>query len=740
MKYYAHSNGSNKAEWELLTDHLKNVSDKTAGFCNVFGFSELGFNAGYLHDIGKYQESFQKRIEGKNIQVEHSICGAKELINILSEPNDIINRQILSYVIAGHHSGLPDCGTEDDISQKQTLLARLKRKTEDYSAYKHEFTKKKIPFWLKNFCYVNATDKPFAFSLLVRMLFSALVDADSLETERFYNNGVPRSVLTVDFEKLREKLNEKYNSFNKKTEDINIRRTEIKNFCEKAANSKSGLFSLTVPTGGGKTLSSMTFAINHLIRNNHSRIIYVIPYTAIIDQTAKEFKNIFGESSILEHHSSVVLEESMHEETPKHLATENWDAPIVLTTNVQFFDSLFSNKRGKCRKIHNVANSIIVFDEAQMLPIPYLKPCLRAIDVLTRDFGCTALLMSATCPDFKQYMHIDSIITEINNDYSRHYKDMKRVTGKWIDKKTDAEIIGLIDHRKSNLIIVNSRKHAGLLFKSLPQATRKYHLSTLMTPENRKRVLNNIKNDLESNIPCTVVSTPLIECGVDLDFEAVFRSLSGIDSIIQAGGRCNREGKRSNSNVYIFEAIEGDPYKGDIPIYKNISRAICKKALENNDDIFELKYIEEYFQELLEYKDKDIDEQGILELFQFSSDNNKMPLLKFDFEECAKRFSYISDANKKDVIIPYNVKANNLIQEINNSSFISDLRMLHRKLEQYTVSVYSWEHRYLNENHKLINLGDSDKKSILTDMGLYSDELGLQVSGIRESDPLAYIL
>lgn len=740
LDFYAHSNDDDKSKWELLADHLNNVANKMHEFCNEFGFSELGKNAGYLHDIGKYQKSFQDKINGKNIQVEHSICGAKESLNIFTKPCDILSRQIIAYAIAGHHSGLPDCGTETDIEQKPTLLARLRRKTEDYSAYKQDFTLTDIPNWSKNFYYSNINDKSFAFSILTRMIYSALVDADSLETEKYYNNGRERTKNIVDFESLRDKLNQKYNDFNSIKSDINTKRTEIKKLCELAAYSDKGLFSLTVPTGGGKTLSSMLFAINHLIKNKHRRIIYVIPYTAIIEQTAKLFKEIFGETSILEHHSNITFEDSENEETPKCLATENWDAPIILTTNVQFFDSLFSNKRGNCRKLHNIVNSVIIFDEAQMLPLSYLKPCLRSIDILIRNFKCSALLMSATCPDFKQYMHSDTKIMEINSNFVQHYKDFKRVSAEWIGKKNDEDIINLIDNNLSTLIIVNSRQHARSLFSNLTNNIKKYHLSTLMTPENRKRVLEYIKFDLAKDIPCIVVSTQLIECGVDLDFATVYRSLTGIDSIVQAGGRCNREGKRKNSKVYIFEANNGDPCRGDIPIYKNISRIICENIKRNKGDIFDLENIQKYFKNLLEYKDKETDNLKILELFKFSTDNNKKPVLKFDFAECAKRFSYIDDAAKKDILIPYNDEARYLIDEIKKPSYGTDIRKIYRKLGQYTVSVYLWEYENLKKNYKLEYLPNTENKAILIDNTLYSQELGLNLSAISESDPNDYIL
>lgn len=726
--FYAHSTNENQENWEFLLKHLNNVAEKTGNFCEKFGFGDIGKVAGLLHDLGKYQKSFQNKLLGKNIKLEHSICGAKEALKVfprnIENPMNFFNREMLAYIIAGHHSGLPDFSSEDNNTAMSTLSARLKREVEDFSAYKNELSinNKFDNFWTKEFNSYDNSENPFAISILTRMLFSALVDADSLETEKFYT-GKDRVQKYDLFKDLKQKLNEKFASFPEaEKESLNEKRNEIKKYCEEKANLKKGLFSLTVPTGGGKTLSSAIFAVNHLLKNGHQRIIYVIPYTAIIDQIAKEFKEIFGEENVVEHHSNFTPEDNAGEDTPKFLATENWDAPIILTTNVQFFESLFSNKRGNCRKLHNIANSVIVFDEVQMLPIPLLKPCLKTIDILTRNFGCSALLMSATCPNYLPYMCKDAKITEINDNFINHYFALKRTSAEYIGKKTDSELIESIDKNSQTLVVVNSRKHARALFELLTDCN-KYHLSTLMFPKHRKRTLQKIKEDLLNNKPCIVISTQLIECGVDLDFQTVYRSLAGIDSIVQAGGRCNREGKRADSKVYIFES-DADPKRGDIPIYQSLARYICQNP--ENNDIFALENIKKYFVDLLKFKDKETDDHKILELFNIVPVKNSSEdfYLQFGFATCNERFKYIEPVNKYDIIIPYDEDAKKLLNQVKRGE--GNLKLAYRKLGQYIVSVYSYEYQKLVDYNKLELLMEGNRLTVLKDCEINYDEfLGL---------------
>jgi CRISPR-associated endonuclease/helicase Cas3 len=733
QQYFAHSPQGSQTCWETILEHSNAVAKKTAEFSKEFGFEELGRIAGLLHDTGKYQKSFQAKIKGAKNKAEHAACGAKEALEILKldkeTPINAFNREILTYIIAGHHTGLCDCGTDADNSSMRTLKARLKRKTEDFSAYKTDFTVKydNPEFWLTKFDSYDNEEKYFAYSILTRMLYSALVDSDSLETEKFYT-GKDREHNYSTFEELKVRLDDHLSSFPEPPADsINHKRNEIQRLCAEKSKSEKGIYSLTVSTGGGKTLSSMVFAINHLLQKGHKRIIYVIPYTAIIEQTAKVFKDIFGEENVLEHHSNFTFEDADEnagtEETSQFLATENWDAPIILTTNVQFFSSLFSDKRGSCRKIHNIANSVIVFDEAQMLPIPYLKPCLKSIDILVRNFGCTALLMSATCPDFLPYMCKDAKITEINENLKQHYIDFKRISAEYIGIKTNKELVSEFNENSQTLVVVNSRKHASELYNEIPDGFNKYHLSTLMYPEHRKSVIAKIKQDLSDGKPCIVISTQLIECGVDLDFAAAYRSLAGVDSIVQAGGRCNREGKRQNSKVYIFEAAN-DLQKGDIPIYKSIARTICENPA--GTDLFDEENINKYFTCLLNYKEKETDRQNIMGLFRLSQtyppDENSINYLKFNFAECNKNFHYIDDADKFEIIINANDEINGLIDKVRHKTATNNT---FRNLGKYTVSIYRWEYEKLRKENKLELLNENGRQSVLICKNDYSGKLGL---------------
>lgn len=734
--FYAHSPQGAQQNFETIYAHSLAVAKKSSEFSKDFGFGELSELAGVLHDIGKYQPSFQKKIRGENCCIEHSNCGAKEVFKLLKvdkqTPINAFNTSILAYIIAGHHSGLPDCGTEADSFAERTLTARLKRDSEDYSSYKEELLiQLPAKMWAKDFLQYDEKERIFAFSILTRMLYSSLVDSDSLETEKFYK-GKDRENNFSSFQTLKGKLDIALAQFDKKEKNkINVLRQKIQEECLKKSCDEKGLFSLTVPTGGGKTLSSMSFAINHLLKHGQKRIIYVIPYTTIIEQTAKVFKDIFGEENVVEHHSNFTYEDQTNEETPQFLATENWDAPIILTTNVQFFDSIFSNKRGSCRKLHNIANSVIIFDEAQMLPIPLLKPCLKTVDIFSRSFGCTAVLMSATCPNYLPYLCKGAKISELNDDYKQHYIDFKRTQAQYIGQKTDEEIINMIDKNSQTLVIVNYRKHAQNFFEKLPKDVNKYHLSTKMFPKHRKDVIEKIKQDLKDKKPCIVVSTQLIECGVDIDFEYVFRSLAGIDSIVQSAGRCNREGIRKNSNVYVFES-PFDLKNGDIAIYKNLAREICVNS--QNKDLLSLENINKYFEQLLSFKDKQTDEHNILDMFKIGS----APLyFRFDFQKCNDEFKYIDSGNKVDVIVPVDKNSQEQIEIVRENG--KDVKLAFRKLNQYLVSVFKYEFLKLQKQGEVEPLKDKEGFYVLLNVEKnYDKNTGLILSNCESDKNLIF--
>ncbi|HOV42114.1 MAG TPA: CRISPR-associated endonuclease Cas3'', partial [Oscillospiraceae bacterium] len=393
-KYIAHIRDEDN-ERQPLIDHLTQTAILAALFAGKFYNSELGYYAGLLHDIGKYSDEFQRKIKNRlNIKCDHSAAGARELEKLGKLG------KMLSYCVAGHHAGLPDSGSRFSSAGDGTLYGRLNKEyiVNNYDAYLQEI-KNEISLCEPNIKPMGK--KGFSISFFVRMLYSCLVDADFLDTEKFMQNGRIARAEDFDFNEILSKLNKKLSEFSGSSGIINEKRAEILNSCrQKGSEEQPGLFTLTVPTGGGKTLSSMAFALNHLMRNGMKRIIYVIPYTSIIEQTAKIFKDVFGEDCVLEHHSNYSFPEDENDDKKNimKLSSENWSMPIIVTTNVQFFESLFANKPSKCRKLHNIANSVIIFDEVQMLPVIYLKPCVRAIAELVHNYKCTAVLCTATQP------------------------------------------------------------------------------------------------------------------------------------------------------------------------------------------------------------------------------------------------------------------------------------------------------------------------------------------------------
>ena len=386
MEYCAHKDGDRE---QLVREHLQGTAELAAEFAEKFGKADWGYCCGLLHDIGKYSREFQTKIrENPDLRVDHSTAGAK----VCNELGGYY--QCMTYCIAGHHAGLPDLGRRGLSS---SLCDRLDKKICDYSAYKSEI---KIPE-LKTMPFdpTQVTDPDFSLAAFIRMLYSCLVDADFLDTERFMKDGVVERDSGESMEMLFHKLQDHVADWLKNNDNttINGRRSEILRNCLEQGKSPKGLFQLTVPTGGGKTVASLAFALRHAVEHHLDRVIYVIPYTSIIEQNAQVFREILGSENVLENHSNVDYEDS-EEFKPLQLAAENWDKPVVVTTNVQFFESLYANKSSKCRKLHNIVNSVIIFDEAQMLPANYLKPCMAMIEELLQQYGISIVLCTATQP------------------------------------------------------------------------------------------------------------------------------------------------------------------------------------------------------------------------------------------------------------------------------------------------------------------------------------------------------
>ena len=550
-----------------------------ADFARPFGAEEWAYIAGLRHDEGKATNRFQNYLrevfKAQNDDsltaphVDHSTAGAQQAVKKYSLPG-----YLLAYAIAGHHGGLPN-----GISAYRSLHKRLRKTTENSEHICNELPEPKQPE-LPNFIKQALGDKnPFTLSFFVRMLFSTLTDADFLDTERFLNPERADGRIHWDEDTLEyfEKALDFYAERLPESKSIvSIERKRVRDACINAAEKEAGLFSLTVPTGGGKTLSSLAFALKHARLHGMRRIIYVIPFTTIVEQTADVFRNVLStfdknlaESAIIEHHSNF---EPDHETLQSRLATENWDAPLIITTSVQFYESLFSNRSSQCRKLHNLSKSVIILDEAQTLPVDFLEPCLKSLTELTYNYNCSAVLCTATQPAVKKRDNFPiglENVKEIITDRAKLYDNLKRVNIKNVGELSDVELARRLVAEEQALCIVNTRKHAAELYAMIKEENGVYHLSALMCPAHRQEVLGQIFKSLKENELCRVVSTQLIEAGIDIDFPVVFRSMAGVDAVAQAAGRCNRHGqnpKGGETIVFTSEHQSAERFLQKLPI------------------------------------------------------------------------------------------------------------------------------------------------------------------------------
>lgn len=709
MQYYAHSlENKPQSKWQLLEEHLRQVAELAAKHAQAFYASDWGHILGRLHDIGKYRQEFQdKLIKQSSRRVDHKGVGARLAWESLGQPG-----KLLTYCIAGHHGGLPNFGqSQTDTSTSLMDLLQQAGSLPDHATDSvHDISLPSLPFqpWAA-----------FQVAFFTRMLFSALVDADFLDTERFmdpekYAARHPGPSLAD----LLQPLNAKLAGFSTKGR-INLLRREILERCRENASLAPGLFTLTVPTGGGKTLASMAFALEHAQQYGHRRIIYVIPYTSIIEQNAQVFREIFPPDSIIEHHSNFD-ERSLPEEADhfgpglRHrLACENWDAPVVVTTNVQFFESLYASKPSRSRKLHNLAGSVIILDEAQMLPVKYLNPCLRALEELTANYRASIVLCTATQPALKKrddFKYGLDGVRELAPNPKRMHTEFLRTRLKDAGRLDLEEVANLIRDKEQVLCIVNTRARAGSLFDLVQNEPGARHLSALMCPAHRSQELKEIREILRCGDPCRVVSTQLVEAGVDVSFPEVIREMSGLDSIAQAAGRCNREGELDElGKVTVFT-----PSEGLAPAFSQAAGSAQSTLRHNGHDPFAPDAVEHFFLETYWLQEQFLDKKQILDEF-------KAPAPKWAFRDVANRFNLIENF-MCPVIIPFNQEAERLIERLRFSVAAGGIL---RKLQHYTVQIYTHELAALDEAGAIEYV--DGQYPVLIHKTLYSSKYGLKV-------------
>lgn len=717
MEYLAHSDKENGLKQTVL-EHAIGTANCAEKFASSFTVPIYGKILGLYHDIGKFSKEFQNYLlyGGVKGSVDHTGAGSIEIFKTgLNSKNPTFF--LLAMCIAGHHGGLPDMGDNPKTSEKGTLLYRLNNSSfPDYAVYKEYLPSIKsedVPDITKNLTTA------FAQMFYVRMLYSCLVDADYLDTEVFLADKTVLRSGFIDITKMKLLVDEYTSKFDPASSALNKMRCELLKQCKDAGSDNKqihkNLYTLTIPTGGGKTLSSLSFALNRAVLTGRQRIIYVIPYTSIIEQNAGVFKGIVGKNNVVEHHMNVVYDDT-DGSNRKKLATENWDAPLIVTTNVQFIESIFANKPSKCRKLHNIANSIIIFDEAQMLPEDYLLPCVEVIKELTEHYNCCVVLCTATQPSLDKFF--DNKALEIIDKPKFYYDVFKRTKIKILGKLTESELAAKLKKYSQVLCIVGTKRKAQQIFESLKEEKNVYHLSTNMYPAHRKRILEEVRVKLKNGEVCRVISTSLIEAGVDVDFPTVYKEMNALDSIVQAAGRCNREGKRNveDSIVYVFE-LEGNSNK-----LRLLEKQVTENILQEYEDISSPEAITAYFNKLHVLLAENLDKRKIFEFLKHGRQ-------RFYFKTIASMVKIIND-NTKSIFIPFDSNAKIIEQELRSGARTKELM---RKMGAYCVNIYyqadniHLESAYekLLHNNKIEILDENI--TILVDDKAYDNKIGLIV-------------
>ncbi|OPY66904.1 MAG: helicase Cas3 [Syntrophorhabdaceae bacterium PtaU1.Bin034] len=651
---------NDKGKWHYLHRHLKDVAGKACEAADKFGASSIAYFLGLVHDLGKVNPRFQSYLDAcakgrRHAKVPHAIGAAVLLyVWIFKAQNDREGWKELSLPILGHHAGLPDCGdagskldqfqheNADLLNRMNAALKTLKLSSPSFALPARDLIR-----------------DPTRRELFIRMLFSALVDADYLDTERHFDpEQAELRGKGPSLETLWNRLEAEQNKITNASTLVNRIRNEVYENCLNASAGKPGLYRLTVPTGGGKTRSGLAFALKHALANEGFKgVIVAIPYTSIIDQTVQVYRNILGDDAVLEHHSALEITDDEEDDRDelllrRKLATENWDARLIVTTTVQLFESLFSNRPSKVRKLHRLARAVIILDEVQTLPIGLLRPTLDALRVLATPveqggYGSTIVLCTATQPAYEDSRWLEGLrgmpITEIVPQYPEHFAKLKRVKYIRCRNPLSWEVLAAkVARLPQALVILNTRRDALALIAAMGDTSDVYHLSTLLCAAHRKNILDEVKGRLNPDNPQPVrlISTQVVEAGVDFDFPVVFRAIGPLDRLIQAGGRCNRENRLRRGIVVIFDPEEGKapggPYKAGLEKARLLLRENSAQRLHDPD------LCRVYFKELFDaFREKGLDNKDIQSYREV-----------LDYPEVAGRYRLI-DKDTVPVVVRY---------------------------------------------------------------------------------------
>jgi CRISPR-associated endonuclease/helicase Cas3 len=738
MSFYAHTaelpDGSRdpcQRHWQPLKTHLRNVADLAEKFAASFDFAVEAKLAGFLHDLGKYRDEFQAYLRGdrgSSVETQHAIFGAAWAME----------RSLASTLpIAGHHAGLHDCGDLPGMLANPALqitqavpelITRLESELGPLPPPRPP------PSWVND---------ELSAEFCTRLIFSCLVDADRLDTACWPET--PRTDHVLQTEQLLEQVyaERRRKAAKNPAGTLAVLRNRIFDTAIDRAALTPGFFSLTVPTGGGKTLASMAFALAHAKAHRLRRVIVVIPYLSIIEQNAAEYRRIFGEEVVLENHSGVRPKDDMKEEEESRLelVSENWDAPVIVTTSVQFLESLFASSPSKCRKLHRIPRSVVIFDEVQTLPAHLLKPTFNVFRELASNYGASFVFSSATQPAFRKCPAMPDgfdphELREIAPEPDDLFRKLRRVNyhlpnaGETLDWPALAEKMAATPQV---LCVVNLTRHAKELWEQLklvlPKAEVPIHLSSAMCPQHRLSLIQTIREWLQAGQPCRVVSTQLVEAGVDVDFPVVFRALGPLDSIVQVAGRCNREGRLASGEVHVFRPM-------DHKLPAGVYRAAADQAMitlaslgdeesASNRLAADPKVFRDYFQSLYEVVNTDYAKHGETSIQQ---DREQLR-----FREVSRKAKVISDEGQP-VIVARDTHGREfaapLIEEIRTRQITSGESRFNRddlrRLQRFMVNVHSYKFQQLESMKHVRPLLPNLELYVLDD-GFYHPELGLVI-------------
>lgn len=753
MQPYAHTLANCPQEsWEPLygsEGHAERVASVMRSFYNPFAKEVLSdawpiFRLlGLYHDMGKASAEFQRYlVRSASGQPARSVDHKTAAAWFVMQRKGVLGK-LLAYAFAGHHSGLP-AGTD----LFPVRLEHFRMPDEVIAALPEELRElPKLPAPKAGIGARDEVDLAFALQMAVRMFHSCLVDADWLATESFMEPeayGRRKAISYAGMAELSARTEKAIGQYESGASGhIAALRREIHEACHAAAECSPGVYRLNVPTGGGKTLSSLSFALAHAKRHGLSRVIYVIPYTSIIDQTAAEFRKVLGGENVVEHQSNIGDEnDTMH----NRLSAENWDAPLIVTTTVQFFETLFACKNKRCRKLHNIARSVIIFDEAQSLPANLLAPCLLAMKTLQRQYGCTLVLCTATQPALgyrASYFEIGWPQEELHSLIgaaleARLAREMKRVEVHRLGRLSQEQLIGHFvgSGEKSALFIVNLTRQAQDLFQALQEQGVEglYHLSARMCPAHRLAALGDVRRRLKEGLPTVLVSTRVVEAGVDVSFPVVYRDRCGLDSLAQSAGRCNRHGEAPLGHVYSYEAEGVSLPSSFMDLRDGIAAFEDALATCGDADPFAPETVERYFQLFYSSRKngtKGWDQAGILDLV-----GRKAAMVEaWDFPEMAERFQLIP-GGQRTVLAPYGEAAEELraaLLQMSRAGVMPSRRHF-RLAQQLSVSIYAEEWKRLAPVMECLH--EEAGIYMLAEGRAYSDGVGL----LREWEDLDYVI